>query len=40
VSGGFDAIIANDNTDGQFYIQVNESDFALSTSCEVELVGD
>jgi hypothetical protein len=40
VSGSFDAIIANGNTDGQFYVQVSEGDFAFSTGCEVERVGD
>ncbi len=40
VAGGFDAIIANDNAVGQFYVQVAASDFALSTSCELARVGD
>jgi hypothetical protein len=40
VDGSFDAIIANDNTEGQFYVQLSESDFAFSTSCEVIKVED
>jgi hypothetical protein len=39
VSGEFDAIIANDNAIGQFYIQVLPTDFALNTDCELEWVG-
>mgnify|MGYP001033397479 CR=1 FL=1 len=35
VSGGFSSIIANGNGVGQFYIQVSESDFALSVACPV-----
>lgn len=34
-AGGFDAIIANGNTDGQFYVEVKNGDFALSTNCDV-----
>jgi len=40
VAGGLDAIIANDNAIGQFYVQVTGTDFALSTHCELERVGD
>jgi len=40
VAGGFDSILANDNAIGQFYVQVAASDFALSTACELERVGD
>lgn len=40
VAGGFDSIIANDNAVGQFYVQVTGSDFALSTACELQRVGD
>lgn len=40
VGGGFDAIIANGNSDGQFYVQVSQGDFAFSTDCEVERTGD
>lgn len=39
VSGGFDSIIANGNPTGQFYIQVSQSDFALSTTCDLEYTG-
>ncbi|MCI0559086.1 MAG: hypothetical protein MN733_11365, partial [Nitrososphaera sp.] len=40
VSGDFDAIIANDNAIGQFYIQVSENDYALQTSCALTRTGD
>lgn len=40
VSGGMNSIIANDNATGQYYIQVQSGDFALSTKCELERVGD
>jgi hypothetical protein len=40
VLGGFDSIIANDNAIGQYYILVMETDYALSTACELERVGD
>ncbi len=39
VEGGTSSIIANDNSTGQFYIQVGKSDFALSVGCPVEFVG-
>jgi len=39
VSGGFDAIIANDNATGQYFVQVAASDFALATGCELQRVG-
>jgi hypothetical protein len=38
VAGGFDAILANDNATGQFYVQVLPSDFALKTGCELNWV--
>jgi hypothetical protein len=38
VSGDFTAIIANDNATGQYFAQVAETDFALSTDCTLELV--
>jgi hypothetical protein len=38
LSGSFNALIANGNSDGQFYVQVNEGDFALSTDCELTFV--
>lgn len=40
VSGELGAIIANDNATGQFYVQVQPSDFALTTKCELEYTGD
>jgi hypothetical protein len=40
VSGELDSIIANDNATGQYYVQVQQSDFALSTACELERAGD
>lgn len=40
VAGELDSIIANDNAVGQYYVQVDASDFALSTACELERVGD
>jgi len=40
VSGELGAIIANDNAIGQFYVQVQPSDFALTTNCELEHTGD
>lgn len=38
VAGGLDAILANDNATGQFYVQVLPSDFALKTACQLEWV--
>lgn len=38
VAGGLDAILANDNASGQYYVQVLSSDFALKTACELEWV--
>lgn len=38
VSGGFDGLLANNNSNGQYFVQVLESDFALETACELELV--
>lgn len=40
VTGELSAIIANDNAQGQFYVRVGKSDFALSTACELSLVGN
>ena len=39
VGGNLSSIITNDNSNGQFYIQVSPSDFALTTACPIELVG-
>jgi hypothetical protein len=35
LSGSLDAILANENAVGQFYVQVTESDFGLKTACEL-----
>jgi hypothetical protein len=40
VSGDFSSVIANDNATGQFYVGVQPTDFALSTACSLERVGD
>lgn len=40
LAGGFKGIIANGNSNGQFYIQVSKSDYAISTTCQIERVGD
>ena len=40
VSGGMDAIIANDNGSGQYYVQVQPGDFAFSTACNLVRTGD
>lgn len=40
VSGELDALIANNNATGQYYVQVQPSDFAFSTKCKMEYVGD
>jgi hypothetical protein len=38
VAGGLDAVLANDNATGQFYVQVLPGDFALKTACQLEWV--
>ena len=38
LTGEFDAILANDNSNGQFYIEVREGDYALQTDCELVLL--
>jgi hypothetical protein len=40
VAGGFDAILSNGNTNGQFYVQVLPSDFALKVGCDLEWVSE
>ena len=40
VAGDLDSILANDNATGQYYIEVQPGDFALSTACDLERVGD
>ena len=38
VSGEFSDLIANDNAMGSYFVSIEDSDFALSTSCDLELV--
>ena len=38
LTGEFEHIIANDNANGQFYVEVLPSDRALNTSCPLEWV--
>jgi hypothetical protein len=40
VTGGLGSIIANDNATGQFYVKVEQTDFALQTKCKLDRVGD
>lgn len=40
VAGDLNSIITNNIADGQFYVQVASSDFALTTGCPLERVGD
>ena len=40
LTGSLNSIISNDNATGQYYIQIQDSDFALSTGCELTRVGD
>lgn len=40
VTGGSGSIIANDNSIGQYYIQVSGNDFALFTRCELQRIGE
>jgi len=35
LTGNFDAILSNDNSIGQFYIEVINTDYALKTDCEL-----
>lgn len=35
LSGSLDAILANDNSIGQFYVEVKEDDYAFETRCEL-----
>ena len=37
VTGTIDDILANNNAIGQFYVEVETSDFALATDCELQL---
>jgi hypothetical protein len=38
VTGELDDLLANDNATGQFFVEVQPSDFALQVACEVEKV--
>lgn len=40
VAGDLNSIITNNIAEGQFYVQVDVSDFALTTACALERVGD
>jgi len=40
VTGDLNSIITNNIAEGQFYVQVASSDFALTTRCSLERVGD
>lgn len=40
VKGELSSILANELTDGQFYVAVQASDFALKTTCPLLRVGD
>lgn len=35
LSGSFDAIIANDNSIGQFYVEIARSDYAFEVHCQI-----
>ena len=37
VTGTIDDILANDNANGPFYVEVETSGFALATDCELQL---
>lgn len=38
LSGSLDAILANDNSIGQFYVEIKESDYAFETKCELRFL--
>ena len=38
LSGSLDALLANDNGIGQFYVEVKESDYAFETKCELRFL--
>ncbi|MDK1030343.1 MAG: hypothetical protein QGD96_13615, partial [Anaerolineae bacterium] len=40
VAGDFNAIIANDNSIGQYYVQIQPGDFAFKTDCDMVRIGD
>lgn len=35
LTGTFDSILANDNSVGQFYVEIKSDDYAIKTSCEL-----
>jgi hypothetical protein len=39
LKGSLNSILANDNAQGQYYVQVSPNDFALNTGCDLEWVG-
>jgi len=39
VTGELDDLIANDNAEGQYFVEVLPTDFALRVGCEVEVAG-
>jgi hypothetical protein len=38
LAGTLDSILANDNAEGQFYVQVSETDQALETRCDLRFL--
>ena len=40
LSGTFDSIIANENAEGLFYVEILPSDKAFATDCDVRAIGD
>lgn len=40
VAGGMEGVLANDNANGSYFVQVLPSDFALITACPLVRVGD
>ena len=40
VAGGMESLIANDNANGPYFVQVAGSDFALNTACPLVRIGD
>jgi len=35
LSGTLDALLANENSNGQFYVEIRDSDYAIETRCEL-----
>lgn len=38
VSGDFNCIITNSNPEGQFFVEISDSDYAFSTDCQMQLI--